>query len=117
MKQELMKLKNDEMQEKWKLCISSTCYAYRKVEVFKGLIDDLYDIIRQFLNSLAEVFKPVIESLNIVFDELRDFIEERKDFIMYMKNYPQSYPPYVDNLKLNSKGFPRPVMCHARSRC
>ena len=117
MEQQKVLNNNSEMQDKWKLCIASTCYAYKMVERVKEVIDDLVDAVRLFLNSLAEVFKPVRESLTLVFDEFKDFIEEHEDFIKYMRDYQQSYPPYVDNLKLNTKGFPRPITHCARSRC
>lgn len=110
-------LKSDDLQERWKTCISTTCYAYRMVERVKEAIEHLHDVVRQIINSFAEVFKPVVESLNLVFEELRDFIDEHKDFIKYCQSYPQSYPQYVDKFKLNTKGFPRPITHCARSRC
>ena len=110
-------LKNSEMQEKWKMCVATTCYAYRMVERVREAIDHLYDAIRQIINSLAEVFKPVVGSLNLVFEELRDFIDDHEDFIKYMKSYPPSYPQYVNNFPVNTKGYPRPITHCARSRC
>lgn len=110
-------LKSDDLQERWKTCVMTTCYAYRMVERVREAIDHLHDVVRQIINSLAEVFKPVVESLNLVFEELRDFIDEHEDFIKYCQSYPQSYPQYVDNLKVNSRGFPRPITHCARSRC
>lgn len=108
---------DDEMQEKWKSCIHMTCYAYRMAERVKEVIDNLYDAMRTFLNSLAEAFKPVMQSLTLVWEEFRDFVDKHEDFIEYMSDYQHSYPPYVDNLKINTRGFPRPISHCARSRC
>ena len=109
-------LKNSE-QEKWKLCVSSTCYAYRVVDRVKEVVDNIYEVLRQILNRLAEVFKPYIESLKSLKDKFIDFVDTHKDFIEYCSNYQQSYPPFVDNLKVDTKGFPRPITHCARSRC
>lgn len=117
MEQQKVLNSNSEMQDKWKSCILSTCYAYKMVERVKEVIDDLVDAVRIFLNSLAEAFKPVMQSLTLVWEEFRDFVDDHKDFIKYMRDYQHSYPPYVDNLKLNTKGFPRPISHCARSRC
>lgn len=110
-------LKSNDLQERWKTCVMTTCYAYRMVERVREAIDHLHDVVRQIINSLAEVFKPVVESLNLVFEELRDFIDNCEDFILYIKDYPQVYQHKVDNLKINTKGFPRPIPHCARSRC
>ena len=106
-------LKSDDLQERWKTCVMTTYYAYKMVERVREAIDHLHDVVRQIINSLAEVFKPVVKSLNLVFEELRDFIDEHEDFIKYMESCPQ----YVGNLKVNTKGFPRPITHCARSRC
>lgn len=109
-----LKNNNDKMQEKWKTCVKTTCYAYRMVEIVKEAIDNLYDVVRQIINSL---FRPVTDSLKLVFEEFRDFIDRHEDFIEYMADYQQDYPQYVDKLKVNTKGFPRPITYCARSRC
>lgn len=107
-------LKSDDLQERWKTCIATTCYAYRMVERVREAIENLHEVIRQIINSIAEAFKPFVETLTLAF---KDFIEEVEDLYDYDKSYPQSYPQYVDKLKLNTKGFPRPITHCARSRC
>lgn len=117
MEQQMTLKSNDNLQERWKTCIATTCYAYRMMERVKEAIEHLHDVVRQIINSLAEIFSPFVRSLNLVFEEFRDFIDEHKDFIKYCQSYPQSYPQYVDKLRVNSKGFPRPITYCARSRC
>ena len=77
----------------------------------------LTEVVRQIINSFAKVFRPVVESLSLAFNELVEFVDKNKDFIEYCKSYPQSYPHSVDNLKVNTRGFPRPIVRCSRSRC
>lgn len=117
MEQQIALKKSDDLQERWKTCIATTCYAYRMTERVKEAIEYLHEVVRHIINSLAKVFKPLVDSLNFVFEGLKDFIDNHKDFIEYCQSYPQSYPHYVNNLRLNSKGYPRPIIYCARSRC
>lgn len=114
-------LKNNEMQEKWKTCVKTTCYVYKVVERFKETIENLYDMVRAIINSLVESFKTIAKSVSQVFSSLRDFVDKHEDFIKYMKDYkedyPQDYPQYVNNIKVNTTGFPRPIGYCVRSRC
>ena len=110
-------LNNKELQNKWNSCIMNTCYAYRTLDRFKEVIDNLHEVVIQFLDNLMIVFKPIKDSLTLVFEEFRDFIDKQEDFILYLKDYPQVYQHKVDNLKINTKGFPRPIIHCARSRC
>ena len=115
MMEQQMILKSDDLQERWKTCVLTTCYAYRVVERVKEAIHNLTEVVRQIINSLAEVFKPVVETLTTAFRDLVEYVEECNEDSN--KSYPQGYPQYVDNLKVNTKGFPRPVTHCARSRC
>ena len=109
-----MTLKNDEMQEKWKTCILTTCYAYRMADSVKEIVEIFQEAVRQFINSIAEVFKPIVETLALTF---KDFFDKVEDLYDYEKSYPLNYPPIVNNFKINTKGFPRPIIGYARSRC
>lgn len=117
MEQQIVLKNNIKMQEKWETCIMTTCYAYRTVERMKEAIENLHDVVRQIINNLAELFKPVMKSLTLVFEEFRDFIDRIDDFYNNEKIYPQGYPHYVNNLKVNTKGFPKSITHCARSRC
>lgn len=116
MMEQQIALKNNEMQEKWKICVKTSCYAYKVAERIKESISILFDRLRQFFNSLAEVFKSK-DTLNDLFKELRDFTNKHKDFIKYTKSYPHSFPQYVNNFKVNTSGFPHHTFRYARSRC
>lgn len=109
-------LKSDDLQDKWKTCMLHTCYAYHMAERVKEAIDVLAEVVRQIINNIREIFKPFVEQLHLVFDELKEFIDD-SNLYEEEKSYPQSYPHYVDKLKVNTKGFPRPITHCARSRC
>ena len=109
-------LKSDDLKEKWNTCILATCYAYRTVDIIKEVVDDLFDVFRVLVNALSEVFKPVIETLSFSINKVIHFLS-KEDFHEDSKSYPQSYPQYVDNFKVNTKGFTRPIVHCARSRC
>lgn len=112
MTEQQMTLKSDDLQDRWKMSILTTCYAYRVVERVKEAIDNLVEAVIDIINSLIEVFKPVVDILKTVWEDSIDFVEEHKE-----KSYQQSYPHNVDNLKVNTKGFQRPITHCARSRC
>lgn len=119
MKQELMKFNSDdEMQERWKSCVKITCYAFdrveRLIEAIKVTVEQIYEAVRQIINSFVEAFKPMVESFYTCF---RDLKEEVENLFIKCDTYPQTYPPIVYNLKVNTKGFPRPIIHCARSRC
>ena len=108
-------LKNDEMQEKWKQCVMYTCYAYRQSLDIVARIEMLWEAVRVILNSIAEAFKRFMQEINLTFTEIRDIINEPPKHIC--KSYPHSYPHSVDNFPENTKGYPKPIMRCARSRC
>ena len=115
MTEQQMTLKSDDLQERWKTCVLTTCYAYRVVERVKEAIHNLTEVVRQIINSLAEVLKPVAETLTTAFRDLVEYVEECNEDSN--KSYPQGYPHYVDNSKFNSRGYPMTIRPCARSRC
>ena len=69
--------------------------------MFKKLLNDLKEVLRR----VAEAFNRLVKHIEVRFAE-------------NIKNsYSHTYPQYVYNLRLNTKGFTRPVMICARSRC
>ena len=115
MMEQQMTLKSDyELQNRWKTCVLTTCYAYRMVERVKEAIDTLYDIVRHIINNIAEILK---EALKPVVETFKDLIYYLEDSCVSDKIYLQSYPQYVNNLKVSTKGFLRPVTHCARSGC
>lgn len=112
MMEQQMTLKSNDLQERWNTCVLTTCYAYRQVEQIKELFDNVLEVITQIINSLAEIFKPLVDTCKGLFD-----IYTKDDFITVGFIYSRSFPSCVSSFKINTKGFPRPVTHCARSRC
>ena len=108
-------LKNDEMQEKWRHCIFYTCYSYRQAMSVVDRFEVIWEEIRKLINDLVEAFNRFMQSINLSFTEIVDIINE--PLKQYCKSYPHSYPHSVDNFPENTKGYPKPIMRCARSRC
>lgn len=116
MKQELMKFKSDDLQERWKSCVKVTCYSYEVLENVKEVIGNFYNALIQFINNLVESFKPLINSLTQLCKEFTSFVKT-EDFHTDIYTYPHSYPHIVHTFKIDTKGFPSPIFKCARSRC
>ena len=111
-----------EMQYKWKSCVRMTCYAFRTVEWLKDFIDRALEVIKVYIESLKNVFSSLTSSLTNSLSECFEDLSKRlfkpeEEYVI--ESYPHIYPQYVNNLKVNTIGFPRPiVIVHcARSRC
>lgn len=115
---------NNELQERWKSCVSVVCLAMhhvdKAVQVIYDLADRLTEVIRYLVTNVKHIFSTLDEMLSKygfkrhedLWDNVTSCFEEKKQPI-----YPHGYPPYVHNLKLNKRGYPRPVFRCARSRC
>ena len=102
-------LKNDDLQRKWKLCIRNICYQFRLQACCKLIIQSWRGELSKALNSILE---PFAEKLSKVFKDINSVTISNK-----RKSYPHGYPPYVHNMKVNKRGYPKPVTRCARSRC
>lgn len=109
-------MKYSDLQDRWKTSVKVTCYAVSVIPVLEDWVHRVIEVIKQFFEDLARVCRPMIESLSEAFKELTRYVE-REDFLPDKNSYPQSYPHYVNNLKLNTRGFPQPISQCARSRC
>ena len=112
-------LKNDELQVKWKNCIKVTCDMFNIHKVLRECVEKLMETFRLILNSIKDALS---ESFSILSETLREFKETiqeycKKDEPKNFQSYPHSFPHYVDNLKVNTVGFPQPIIRCARSRC
>ncbi len=107
-------LTNSELQMKWKTCVKVTCYAYRTVKYVSDFWQKVMDAITQIVENLKRAFSDFTESLA---DAFRDLIDTDNHDIIISKSYPHYVDNYVDNFKVNTKGFPRPITYCARSRC
>lgn len=111
MKQELLTaMNNNELQCKWKTIIQMTCIEYRAKKM-KEVWDRVVEAMRQFVERVKNAFKGLLEDLA----EIKSAIQESG--YQKRKSFPHSFPRCVDNLKLNTRGFPQPVIRCARSRC
>lgn len=120
MKQELMTAtNNDELQNKWKNCVQVTCNMFNIYEVLRECAEKLTETFRLLLNSIKDALSESFSKLSEVLKEFNENIQKycKKEESNISHNYPHSFPHYVDNLKLNTRGFPQPVMRCARSRC
>lgn len=95
-----------ELQFRWKMSFSTVCKACdlidKAVITLRELVDKIIDTITHLAERLIEAFKnimPTVEEIKVVY------------------SYPQSYPQYVHNFSTNTKGYPQPIPCRARSRC
>ena len=119
----MKKLNNDDLQERWKSCISVVCLAMphvdKAIQVSKDFADKLTAVIRDLVEKVKHIFSTLKEMCDFVgydYEELCDKVVSNIDRDK-QTIYPQGYPQYVHNLKLNNRGYPRPVFRCARSRC
>ena len=107
-------LTNSELQMKWKTCVKVTYYAYHIVEYVSDFWQRVMDAITKIVENLKRAFSDFAENLADAFKEL---IDRDSHEIIVSKSYPHYVDNYVDNFKVNTKGFPRPITYCARSRC
>lgn len=71
--------------------------------------------IDECVEKLVETFKTICNKICEVFEGIKELFNSIKD--IDFQSYPHSYPHCVDNLKVNTIGFPHPITRCARSRC
>lgn len=109
MTEQQMIFKSDGFQDKWRKCINTTLYVYRFSELVKDCVHRLMEALNDFFSNLKDTFR----KFQLVIEKTVS-IEPRQTF---NRIYPHKYPHYVDRNRYNSKGFQRPIMRCARSRC
>lgn len=119
MKQELTKTSNDDLQNRWENCVRITCHAFRTYELLKDFMDRALEVINVLIESIRNAFSGVFEKLSEAFKKFVEDIPKycRNRVEKNFQSYPHIFPHYVNNHKVNTKGFPRPVVICARSRC
>ena len=95
-----------ELQFRWKMSFSTVCKACDK-------LDKAVRTLQELVNKVVDILKHFTERLIEAFNKIMPTIEEIKE----VYSYPHSYPHHVDNLPTNTKGYPQPIPCRARSRC
>lgn len=108
-------LKNDVSQNRWKMCISITCQAIemckKYADIFKEISDILRVLIRDVATKMAEAFA---EFRNLVCNRMDVYLDFDTTLSPKSRN---KRPSYKDRVRVNSKGFSKPIICRARSRC
>ena len=113
---------NEELQERWKSCVSIVCRAMpfvdKATQVIKDLAERLTEVIRDLVAKVKHIFSDINEMLSKygfkTYEDKWCVVVRDKE---KQRIYPQGYPQYVHNLKLNNRGYPKPVFKCARSRC
>lgn len=118
MTEQLMTLKNDDLQNRWKLCVKVTCFAIRtseellcRMSKLKELLDTIGDLIRAFARKISESFGYVKDLVIEAFNRCAEKMEYK------IPSKPKQRPSYRRGVKPNSVGFPRLIVYRARSRC
>lgn len=118
MTEQLMTSKNDDLQDRWKLCIRVTCFSIRASEELMSrmsrlqeLFDAIAETIRAFARKVSEAFGYVKDLVTEAFNRCA----EKMDYKIPSNPIPR--PIYRAGDKTNSIGFSRPIIYRARSRC
>ena len=95
-----------ELQFRWKMSFSTICKVCDIIdtvtETLKELVDRVIDTLKHFIERLIEAFNNVLPTVKKIKE---------------VYSYPQSYTHTVYNHSTNTKGYPYPIPCRARSRC
>lgn len=118
MTEQQMTSKNDDLQDRWKLCVKVTCFAVRtseellhRMSILKELLDTIGDLIRAFARKVSEAFGYVKDLVAEAFNRYA----EKMDYEIPSK--PKCRPTYKTKVKTNPTGFSMPIIYRARSRC
>lgn len=112
--QQMTLKKSDDLQDRWKICIKTTCVAMR---VIKSA-----DKIKELFETIIALIKNLATKISEAFTQFKDFICDRVSVYL---NYdipisPKSRskrPSYTDRVSVNVRGFSKPILCRARSNC
>lgn len=95
-----------------------TCLTYGEYSYVKDFVNKALEAIQNLIQTFQRVFRSLCDKISDSFKRFRITIEECLE--PKPKSYPHSFPRYVDKVqfhKLNKRGYPRPIMRCARSRC
>ena len=95
-----------ELQFRWKTSFSTICKVC-------DIIDTVTETLKELVDRVIDTLKHFTERLIEAFNHIRPTVKKIKE----VYSYPQSYTHHVDNLPTNTKGYPQPIPCRARSRC
>lgn len=115
-------LKSDDLQDRWKQIMFKTCTVMRVATTMTRVVEQFceevvreVEVVKEVMSKAFEVFKEVC---NTIWEKLKKFIPVyQKCRKVVKKSYPHSYPQIVHNYMYNTRGYTRPIMRCARSRC
>ena len=107
-------LKNDDLQDRWKICIKTTCLAMRvikNIDKIKELFDKIKTLIQNAASKVAEAFA---EFRNLICNKMDIYLDLDIPISPKKRN---KRPSYKDRVVTNVTGFSKPILCRARSNC
>lgn len=113
MEQQMTLKKNDDLQDRWKICIKTTCVAMRVIksaDKIKEIFETIISLIKNMATKLAEVFA---EFKSLICDKVSDYF----DIDIPLSSKRSKRPSYTDRVSVNVRGFSQPILCRARSNC
>lgn len=107
-------LKNDELQDRWEeiLC-EIACLAVNLADIIhkiKEVFETLNTLLQDVATKIAESFSKAIGAMQETFN-----ISISLD--VKFKERPKYRPTYRNQIKPDTVGFSKPIICRARSRC
>lgn len=113
-------LKNDELQDRWRQCVSLTCKVCSVIDIVMDAVANVMNTLSQILEEIRKVITPAFDSLVEVFNRIVGDYLANEQLKEKLSTYPHSYPHYphfAKKSRVNTKGYSRPIMRCARSRC
>ena len=107
-------LNNDDIQNKWKICIKAYCVVYRLTEMCRSACDTIQKALKSVVDTVTTVWKAFSDLFSSLWDSLLLHIKHLKQPLRKKISRP---PKYTNFVRVNTKGFTRPIMKCARSRC
>lgn len=108
--------KNDDLQDRWKLCVKVTCFSIRASEELMSRMSRLQELF----DAIAETIRAFARKISEAFGYVKDLVTEAFNRCAEKMDYDTSIKPrpvYKVGAKTNSTGFSRPIIYRARSRC
>ena len=98
-----------ELQFRWKMSFSTICKVCDIIDTVIETIETLKELVDRVIDTLKHLTERLIEAFNNVLPTVKKIKE--------VYSCPQSYTHTVCNHSTNTKGYPYPIPCRARSRC
>lgn len=117
MTEQQMTLKNDDLQDRWTRCVRMTCLSARICKLASCAMSRITEILSNLIKSMAEYISDVFSSIGDLISESIQKIRESFEGVDFSSSVSIPRPKYNTVVRSNSKGFSKPVLYRARSRC